>query len=64
MYFIIRIFKKYLFFMQYFVEYEIDISFYFHNFFFGFKFWPLGTNLNSVPDLEHKYVFTNTTMHP
>ena len=34
-------FKKYLFCMQYFVEYKIDISFYFHNFFyFGFKLWP------------------------
>ena len=44
-------FKKYLFCMQYFVEYEINISFYFHNFFFfGFQLWPpSGMNPGSVP---------------
>ena len=34
----------------YFVEYEIDVSFYFHKFFFGFKLWPpTGMNPGSVP---------------
>ena len=44
-------FKKYLFCMYYFVEYEINISFYFHKFFFFcFKLWPpLDMNPGSVP---------------
>ena len=46
-------FKKHLFCMLYFVEYEIDVSFYFHNFFFGFKLWPpIDLNLGFVPDYQ------------
>ena len=42
-------FKKYLF-CRYFVEYEIDVSFYFHKFFFGFKLCPPPSmNPGSVP---------------
>ena len=43
-------FKKYLFCMQYFFEYEIDVSFYFHNLFLVLRFAPQVRIL--VPSLE------------
>ena len=51
-----EMFKKYLFCMQYFVKYEIDVSFYFHNFFLVLSFGPPQVRI-LVPSLSLNHSF-------